>query len=99
MDDAHPHEPLTLVDFLDVALLGTIALSIGLGLLPPLLTGSPIPAGRVESAAISIVTTLGSVSGPLENLGVLLTFAGSLMVLVGPLWIFVGRPLSRRGYL
>lgn len=94
-----PHGSLTLVDFLDVALLGTIALSIGVGLLPPLQARTPTPFASLESALISIVRTLASVSGPVENLGFLLAMAGSMMVLVGPLWIVVGRPLSRRGYL
>lgn len=99
MDGRSPRGSLTLVDFLDVALLGTIVLSIGLVLLPPLQTGAPPPPRSVGGTLISIVRALGSVSGPVETIGFLLTIAGSMMVLVGPLWILVGRPLSRRDYL
>lgn len=98
MDGSPPR--LTLVDFLDVALLGTIVLLVGLALLPPVQpVSSPPGSGSVEHTLISIVRTLGSVSGPVENLGFLLTIAGSGMVLIGPLWVLVGRPLFRRGYL
>lgn len=89
---------MAIVDFLDVALLGSIVLVIGLSLLTPVEAGPPPSGGPVERTLVSVARTLGA-SGPAERFGVLLTGAGGVMVLAGPLWVLIGRPLARRGYL
>lgn len=100
MEGRSPREPLTLVDFLDVALLGSIALVAGISLLPPPGAGTVPPgSGAVERTLVMIVEMLQSATGPLETLGFVLTVTGGVMVVIGPLWVLVVRPLNRRGYL
>lgn len=91
---------LTLLDFLDVALLGSIALAAGVSLVTPAeIEGPPPEAGPARWATIAIVRTFGSLSGAWETLGALLVLVGTAMLLAGPLWVFVVQPLTRRGYL
>ena len=100
MSRSLPSGSLTLLDFLDVALLGSIALSAGVSLVTPVGVEAPPPeAGPVGGAAVVLVRALGALSGTWEALGVLLALAGTAMLLVGPLWVFVVRPLDKRGYL
>ncbi len=95
-----PSGRLTLLDFLDVALLGSIALSAGVSLVTPIgVEGPPPEAGPASTATVLLVRALAALSGTWEALGVLLVLSGTAMLLVGPLWVFVVQPLGRRGYL
>jgi hypothetical protein len=94
-----PSGRLTLLDFLDVALLGSITLSAGVSLVTPVdIEGPPPEAGPTGGAPVVFVRALAALSETWEALGVLLVLSGTAMLLVGPLWVFVVQPLGRRGY-
>lgn len=100
MDAPRPSGPLSLADFLDVALLGSIVLLVGASLVMEVGMGrSPPSAGPMERTLVSIFRTVGSNSTTSQTVGYLLTIAGIVMILAGPVWVFVVQPLSKRGYL
>lgn len=91
---------MTPTELLDLALLGSIAFIIGVSLLPSLNAAGPGHAtGSTMRWQANVFDLLQANSSPIELLGVVLTITGALMMLFGPLWILIGRPLSRRNYL
>lgn len=100
MDSDRGWGVLSIIDFLDMALIGSVLFLIGASLLLP----SNTPKGKSFSESIEIiffalVETMNAISTPLQIVGFILTIGGVLMILVGPLWLLIGRPLARLGYL
>lgn len=83
-------------DFLDIALLGAIVIAAGYSVATMGINtnGEPLLSPLAESLAAL------QTSGPApEAIGFLLLAIGAFMILAGPLWYLVGRPLARHGYL
>lgn len=90
--------PLGFSEFLDWALLGSIALLMGNFLVRRFTAGGTTTGDG--SIPLTDVTTLGrALTGGPELIGFLIAAVGALMMLAGPLWYLIGRPLFRRGYL
>lgn len=89
--------PLGLSEFLDWALLGSIVLLVGNFLLRQFTPGGT--AGEESIALMDATTLVRALTGGPGLIGLLLAMVGALMMLAGPVWYLIGRPLFRRGYL
>lgn len=100
MDSNRERGALSIIDFLDMALIGSVIFLLGASLLLPSNAGRGSSFSEsVELVFFALVDALRALSSPLHIVGLILLIGGGMMIILGPVWLLVGRPLARRGYL